>query len=167
METGTLKELNVKPGDVVGNKHGAVFETALDEDGCICDKTDMCRLRDDYEFTLVFRAVQTTPKPDLTAITTPFGLLDEATQEALRAHGGWCQMWTHNGWRDTYTSFSPSGTYRLKPNTEVEYIERDGWLTDAGYVSDTAFGTGGQPVCVTFNRINGVIDLSSYLMKAR
>ena len=80
METGTLKELNVKPGDVVGNKHGAVFETALDECGCICDKTDMCRLRDDYEFTLVSRA----PTPDLCAITTPFGLLDEATKKAMR-----------------------------------------------------------------------------------
>jgi hypothetical protein len=30
---------------------------------------------------------------DLTAITTPYGLLDDATREALKAHGGPYQVW--------------------------------------------------------------------------
>lgn len=36
---------------------------------------------------------------DLTKITTPFGLLDEATQEALKAHGGPWEVYSGvNGW---------------------------------------------------------------------
>lgn len=54
---------------------------------------------------------------DLTKITTPFGLLDEATQEALKAHGGpyeryngeaWIQADLNNDW--------PAVTYRVKPH---------------------------------------------------
>ena len=129
METGTLEELNVKPGDVVGNKHGAVFETALDECGCICDKTDMCRLSDDYEFTLVSRAAQ--PTPDLTAITTPFGLLDEATQYALRAHGGPYEYFGGIDWHVNTLIEHWAFVYRVKPvptieNETMKIINADG-----------------------------------------
>ena len=53
---------------------------------------------------------------DLTAITTPFGLLDRETQEALRAHGGPLEHWTGLGWHlssDPY--FASATTYRVKP----------------------------------------------------
>ena len=39
---------------------------------------------------------------DLTAITTPFGLLDRETQEALKAHGGPLEVFSNDGiWRTT------------------------------------------------------------------
>ncbi len=74
---------------------------------------------------------------DLTKITTPFGLLDEATQKALRECGGPYEWWTEgkNGpvWRDDNTpeiSFK-SGTIaiRLKPQPPKPrewWIWRDG-----------------------------------------
>lgn len=54
--------------------------------------------------------------PDLTAIKTPFGLLDREAQEALKAHGGPYEMWAGDGW-----SHHPSPAwdgwyaYRVKP----------------------------------------------------
>ncbi len=58
---------------------------------------------------------------DLTAITTPFGLLDTATREALKAHGGPYEHATpENNW-DWYdcTSGGPvwrkQNVYRVKP----------------------------------------------------
>jgi len=35
---------------------------------------------------------------DLTAITTPYGLLDPETQEALKAHGGPWEVFSAFGW---------------------------------------------------------------------
>lgn len=58
---------------------------------------------------------------DLTKITTPFGLLDEATQEALMAHGGPYQVWGGiSGWNDCERSLKRdpwrnSFVYRVKP----------------------------------------------------
>ena len=39
---------------------------------------------------------------DLTKITTPYGLLDEATQKALQDHGGPYEEWRgrKNAWED-------------------------------------------------------------------
>jgi hypothetical protein len=53
---------------------------------------------------------------DLTTITTPFGLLDEATQNALRECGGPWEIYTSRGWEwIDYPSFCRRTTYRLKP----------------------------------------------------
>lgn len=53
---------------------------------------------------------------DLTKITTPFGLLDPETQEALKAHGGWIEYYTPNGWvLSTNPLWLPATTYRVKP----------------------------------------------------
>lgn len=53
---------------------------------------------------------------DLTAITTPFGLLDPETQETLKAHGGPWEAYSSNGlwvnWpRPTWAN---STVYRVK-----------------------------------------------------
>ena len=40
---------------------------------------------------------------DLTTITTPFGLLDAETQEALKAHGGPYEWWSGGEWFETAT----------------------------------------------------------------
>lgn len=51
---------------------------------------------------------------DLTKITTPFGLLDEQTQEALRAHGGPYEWW-QGIWEDIEPMWGKAITYRVKP----------------------------------------------------
>lgn len=53
---------------------------------------------------------------DLTKITTPFGLLDAETQEALMAHGGPYEVFTGFRW-ETSGAPSPAGymVYRVKP----------------------------------------------------
>jgi len=57
---------------------------------------------------------------DLTKITTPFGLLDAETQEALRHHrnsGGELEVY-NNGWREIVGAdfyFGSLVTYRAKP----------------------------------------------------
>ena len=53
---------------------------------------------------------------DLTAITTPFGLLDRETQETLRAHGGPYQWFTpYGGWCDAADpAWVPGSAYRVK-----------------------------------------------------
>ena len=53
---------------------------------------------------------------DLTAITTPFGLLDRETQEALKAHGGPYQDLADDGWQHvSRPSWGFTRTYRVKP----------------------------------------------------
>lgn len=56
---------------------------------------------------------------DLTAITTPFGLLDRETQEALRAHGGPYEYWNGGSWTnsasETLHDIDTALTYRVKP----------------------------------------------------
>ncbi len=54
---------------------------------------------------------------DLTAITTPFGLLDDATREALRRHGGPYEWYLRGGWRTPdETAFRDDIAYRVKPS---------------------------------------------------
>ena len=54
---------------------------------------------------------------DLTAITTPFGLLDRETQEALKAHGGPYELWRGSLWGDVepHDDFDSWYAYRVKP----------------------------------------------------
>lgn len=57
---------------------------------------------------------------DLTAITTPFGLLDEETREALKAHGGPYELYEgYDRWLSFLSFENPSWldsiTYRVKP----------------------------------------------------
>lgn len=56
---------------------------------------------------------------DLTAITTPFGLLDRETQEALKAHGGPHQVWDPTYVHQWFIIDEPSWVerlvYRVKP----------------------------------------------------
>lgn len=56
---------------------------------------------------------------DLTKITTPFGLLDKETQEALNSYKGKIQVYLgQKGWVDKYGALDPlwlDFTYRAKP----------------------------------------------------
>ena len=90
---------------------------------------------------------------DLTAITTPFGLLDEATREALKAHGGPYEWWHSVSWRD-FGDETPGWlgnvVYRVKPQPPKP---REWWLT-GGCAWDTldeamrALNGNGVPVLV-------------------
>lgn len=54
--------------------------------------------------------------PDLTTVNVPFGLLDEATQEALKAHGGPYEVWVGGEWDGhPHPAWSGSYVYRVKP----------------------------------------------------
>lgn len=67
-------------------------------------------------------------KIDLTAITTPFGLLDDATREALKAHGGPYEVWFQDPsrWEEWESpSWSNSIVYRVKPSPPKP---REWWL---------------------------------------
>ncbi len=52
---------------------------------------------------------------DLTSITTPFGFLDDATREALKAHGGPYEFFTGDGtWADIDPLWNQNAVYRVK-----------------------------------------------------
>jgi hypothetical protein len=78
---------------------------------------------------------------DLTAITTPFGLLDRETQEALKAHGGPYEAFFQNAgkdwaWQSGEAYMSPDShqalAWRVKPAPtkprEWWLILRRGWV---------------------------------------
>lgn len=54
---------------------------------------------------------------DLTAITTPFGLLDADTQAALKAHGGPYEWWHGVDWftSERRPAWAGHFVYRVKP----------------------------------------------------
>ena len=70
---------------------------------------------------------------DLTAIKTPFGLLDRETQEALKAHGGPYEFWPSSSYSDDW-GIAPNDAdcwinrmiYRVKPTPPKP---REWWLT--------------------------------------
>lgn len=64
---------------------------------------------------------------DLTAITTPFGLLDAETQAALRSHGGPYEWYASaDGWIEWSPNWDSPNTYRVKPAPPKP---RDAWAT--------------------------------------
>ena len=70
---------------------------------------------------------------DLTTITTPFGLLDTETREALRAHGGPYEFVDISGSWDEIDApaWQKNSTYRVKPAPPKP---REWWIT-AGIAS--------------------------------
>ncbi len=64
---------------------------------------------------------------DLTAITTPFGLLDADTRAALEQSAGPFECWHGRGWMPVMTrpAFDEVFVYRVKP-VAVEQ-PREGW----------------------------------------
>lgn len=71
---------------------------------------------------------------DLTTITTPFGLLDEATQKALKEHGGPYEIFSIDGeWAATDSAWYLSATYRVRPEPTRPLVVRD-WSVFADWV---------------------------------
>lgn len=81
---------------------------------------------------------------DLTKLTTPFGLLDPETQEALKAHGGPYEFFDGSDWQSTSRcDDTPTLAHRVKPQPltkpsidwshvapEYKWLARD----ESGYV---------------------------------
>ena len=159
MEVGTLKDLNVKPGDVVecvseagcftvGNHYFCHGEGRIKDDDGDEWPLEHSGIYPRATFRVVSRAI------DLTAITTPFGLLDAATQDALRAHGGPYEFYSWDGvWRETPIEegddFFNANTYRVKPAPKRETVTVKG-LSDSG-----------QNVILTVDLIDGKPDLTA------
>lgn len=166
-ETGTLKELNVQPGDVVeyvplGGRsvvgrfeNGRWYEKGKDEP-YVCDPS----------FRIISRA---TPSIDLTAITTPFGLLDEATQDALRAHGGPYERYTDDGkWTTAHIPVWYRGNaYRVKPAPKRETVTRDMWADDETGLTYREERPGTTPIRITVEKVDGKADWSTHRVEAR
>ena len=145
-EQGTLKELNVKPGDVVEwldlekDNIFTVISASVITEGLYQGEV-RARLEgygggifDKEQFRIISRAARPTATPDLTAITTPFGLLDEATQEALRAHGGPYEWFDGEDWCETQACDDIKNfAHRVKPKPEMAgfTVEYNGYKADA------------------------------------
>ena len=107
---------------------------------------------------------------DLTTIATPFGLLDEATQTALRVHGGPYERYSDDGeWKDSdFPVWYFGNVYRVKPGPKRETIvNREMYISNRGCVATNAKMPGARPVTVTFDTIDGKIDLASYRLEER
>lgn len=90
---------------------------------------------------------------ELTALTTPFGLLDRKTQEALKAHGGPTDVWTSFGWQENSNPgwFDPVLTYRVKPappKPREWYVSGGNCLWDTYAEAYNACDRGEKPVRV-------------------
>jgi len=104
MELKTLQDWDAKPGDVFGRGTMSFTIDRLDGEDAI-GKTKyrggMIKFGDNWmlegtkSWHLISRA---TPTVDLTAITTPFGLLDADTKKALREYTGQIEVWIVDGW---------------------------------------------------------------------
>ena len=111
-----------------------------------------------------------TPQIDLTAITTPVGLLPPETQAALKAHDGPVEFYWHSGWEDCRgnPTWSVGLTYRAAPHTKVETVtNREMYLTARGCIARYPTLGGGIPITITYTITNGVIDPASYRVEAR
>jgi hypothetical protein len=96
-----------------------------------------------------------TAQIDLTAIREPFGLLDAATQDALRKHGGPYERFGYTGWFETTPGWDAERTYRVKPTPpapKVEALRR--------YVS-----IHGAIYCVHLTIINGEVQPTADVVK--
>ena len=74
---------------------------------------------------------------DLTKITTPFGLLDVETQEALKAHGGPYEVFMGNPaeWREAALVWASALVARVKPQPPKP---REWWMC-GGYIHHTKY----------------------------
>ena len=133
----SLRDWDAKVGDVFG-ANGVIkftvdsanqeYVTGLTEWSDGSSTQDDNWSIDGLAWHLISRA---TPTVDLTTITTPFGLLDDDTQKALREYDDVIEVWNGEKWvkRDC-PSFVKSHTYRAKPTPPVKTFTQRVWLDD-------------------------------------
>lgn len=153
-EVGTLKELDVKPRDVVelfcGGKY-TIGENPYKEHGEV--KTVTGFLHDWREAKVISRASE---KPKLWRDMT-----DAEKGALLLAHlnNKKClQVWRGNEWVDCGNStWKPDIAYRVRPEPKIETVAIEPWEI----ATDVASGHR-----ITFNTINGKPDCASIKMEA-
>lgn len=194
-EIGTLRELNVQPGDVVEFIYGGSDNPTAKEQfesgtiqgnlsvmikghGVFTHDSDAIFhiLSRTYSFELPHGHAKLVPSGelvDLTTIATPLGLLDEVygtgTQDALRAHGGPYEMFSRDGWSNAggaHNRWRSDVVFRVKAVPKLENITVDRLMFDDGDICDDQTPIG-QPVRVTFTRKDGRIDPATYRVEAR
>lgn len=107
-----------------------------------------------------------TDAPDLTQITTAFGLLDEPTKARLELSTR-LEKFDGTGWVDMPDDYPfDAFVYREKLGPVVETVVQDMFVEQDGRMWSAQW-SGATRVRVTFNRIDGVIDLASYKVMAR
>ena len=189
-EDGTLRELDVKAGDVVEllERPARTGRWALPDVGYTCaiaEDGSLYGIGAEYlhELTCRFRLISraktaatdaatiqrvmeaSSPSVDLTTLTSPFGLLPPETQAALKAHDGPVEFYiSRGGWMGVAGDpfWDCATTYRAAPQPKVETHTVDG---------ATYFTHDDTPqaiyVTITYTTTNGVIDPASYRVEAR
>lgn len=100
---------------------------AWHEDGMFWPIGSPCRDDENAGYDII---AEWTDMPDLTALTTPYGLLDRETQEALKAHGGPYEFWIGDVWDEIRDpGWGGKYAYRVKPAPPKP---REFWLGCAG-----------------------------------
>ena len=136
MELKSLRDWDVKTGDVFGVGVGTRFTVDQVDQEYATGRTDqngVVYTRDQWSMDnpiwhLISRA---TPTVDLTTITTPFGLLDDDTQKALREYDGKVEIWLGDSWSlINEPLFGQTYTYRATPTPPDKTFTQRVWLDD-------------------------------------
>lgn len=107
---------------------------------------------------------------DLTAIRTPFGLLDEATQEALKAHGGpyerfYCEKWEE--YHHDLVGCDGDYVYRAKPQPVRKTVTAELQVEpSSGFIYWTPV-VGTEPIRLSYDLVDGKPDWSTARIEAR
>lgn len=188
-EVGTLRELNVKPGDVViyagsdadhdnTKQKIALFNPAWEEWQSERYIGTNVTMNNRGPWCIISRAAPTLPHGharlpsgevvDLTAITTPFGLLPDDVQEALRDHGGpWEAFCRECGsayeWRSSDNLSREALSHRVRPQPPAPKVEEVVLYGrhDVQWVFERSPNDTHR---ITFNLIDGEPDVSSVRM---
>jgi len=133
----SLQDWDAKTGDVFGAERGTRFTVDHVNEKHATGRTEYQNggvytsdrwSMDNPQWYLISRA---TPTVDLTTITTPFGLLDDDTQKALREYDGGVEIWGGYNWTVLKSpSFMTPSTYRAKPTPPVKKFKTQVWIDD-------------------------------------
>lgn len=161
-EIGTLKELNVRPGDVVTDSSPKEYERTFTVlSGCklklvyengYSQTLDRGWFWDECIFHLISRAADT---PKLWRDMTP----EEKGALLLAFHDGKTVqiyndgIWEDKRWAKCYCNWA----YRVKPDPKIETVEMSG--------ADVRFSSFFKGHKITFNTIDGKHDCSSIKME--
>ena len=178
-EIGTLKELDVKPGDVVElegcfGDNMTVIECPPRK-GCFGDHWELdCEVGGLglYSLDQKFRIVSRAPEPK----ATPPKLWKDMTPEEkgallLAHHEGEvieCWQWLTNRWLVIKPSFDDDSAYRVKPEPVVETRTITSWGTLNQWLRDGDVSRVHESHCkykITFNLIDGKPDCNSVKME--
>lgn len=170
-EVGTLRDLNVQPGDVVeyfACRGGSVDYGPVD--AAWIEYAASWREAASPHWRIISRAAQPLPHGharlpsgeiiDLTAITTPFGLLPADVQQALRDHGGpYHAFKLNNGyeWVDVASIAVGALAYRVRPLPPEPKVEEVVLYWYAGECA-SSLRMGKDTHRITLNLRDGVPD---------